>query len=266
MVQGGANPSQLQATYELDNGQYIVHIVNKEGTELKTDQLNGGEIMGLVDSYQELISQAEARIDDLAYYLVKEVNILHKGDSTASNFNGGYDLYGAQGEAFFVENSIYGLTDANHIGASRKIAISNTILNDPRKIATALPLDGRDTIVSATNPVNYNNNENALAIAQLQHNKHELSSSPLELKDQTFNEFYSSSLFQIGQNIKNAQDKSQYYDTMYQQFYDKKQSITGVSLDEQFANLIQYQTTYNASAKMISVADEMLQTIVNLVN
>lgn len=255
----GKNHSLFQATYELDNGQYKVHIINERGNEIRTDQLTGGEIKGLVDSYQDIITSFEEKIDDLAYYLIKDVNILHKGDTSAINFNGGFDLYSNPGEAFFDEEKISELTDANHMGAANRIAISSTIQNDPKKIAAALPLLGRDTQVSADNPVNYNNNENAKAIAELQH------TLISELGNQTFNEYYSSNLAQIGQNVQNAQNNSEYYQTVYQQYSDRKQALTGVSLDEQFINLIQYQTTYNASAKMIDVADEMLETLVNLI-
>jgi len=255
----GNNYSSFQATYEMNNGEYTVHIVNERGHEIKTDQLTGGEIKGLVDSYQDIVPSISEKIDDLAYYFIKEVNILHGGDSSAINFNGGYDLYSNSGEAFFDEGKISGLTDDNHMGAANRIAISTAILNDPKKIAAALPLLGRDTTVSADNPVNYNNNENAKAITELQHTQIS------ELGNQTFNEYYSSNLAQIGQDVQNAQNNSEYYQTMYQQFSDRKQALTGVSLDEQFINLIKYQTTYNASAKMVNVADEMLQTIINLI-
>ena len=40
--------------------------------------------------------------------------------------------------------------------------------------------------------------------------------------------------------------------------------LCDVSLDEELANLIKFQQTYNASAKIISTADEMLSTLLNL--
>ena len=40
--------------------------------------------------------------------------------------------------------------------------------------------------------------------------------------------------------------------------------ISDVALDEELANLIKFQQTYNASAKIISTADEMISTILNL--
>ena len=43
-----------------------------------------------------------------------------------------------------------------------------------------------------------------------------------------------------------------------------KERITGVSLDEEAANLVKYQHTYQASAKVIQAAEEMFRTLINI--
>jgi flagellar hook-associated protein 1 FlgK len=43
-----------------------------------------------------------------------------------------------------------------------------------------------------------------------------------------------------------------------------RDQISGVSIDEETANLMQFQHTYDASAKVISVADEMLKTVLEI--
>ena len=50
-----------------------------------------------------------------------------------------------------------------------------------------------------------------------------------------------------------------------QQLQDQKNSYSGVSIDEEMTNVITYQRSYDASAKLITVADQMLQTVLNLV-
>jgi flagellar hook-associated protein 1 FlgK len=42
-------------------------------------------------------------------------------------------------------------------------------------------------------------------------------------------------------------------------------SQSGVSVDEEMTNVLKFQRTYEASAKLITVADEMLQTILSMV-
>ena len=43
-----------------------------------------------------------------------------------------------------------------------------------------------------------------------------------------------------------------------------RESISGVSLDEETTKMIEYQKTYDASARLIRVADEMFDTVLNL--
>ena len=45
---------------------------------------------------------------------------------------------------------------------------------------------------------------------------------------------------------------------------DQVSSVTGVNLDEEMANLIKYQHSYTAAAKLITTADQMLQTLLGL--
>ncbi|AIY04084.1 flagellar hook-associated protein FlgK [Planococcus sp. PAMC 21323] len=44
---------------------------------------------------------------------------------------------------------------------------------------------------------------------------------------------------------------------------NRRQSVTGVSLDEEMANLIKYQHSFNAAARLVSMTDQILDTIIN---
>jgi flagellar hook-associated protein 1 FlgK len=52
---------------------------------------------------------------------------------------------------------------------------------------------------------------------------------------------------------------------MVAQLENYRESISGVSLDEEMVNLIKFQSAYDASAKLISTADELIQTVLNIV-
>ncbi|PJA99521.1 MAG: hypothetical protein CO127_10340, partial [Ignavibacteria bacterium CG_4_9_14_3_um_filter_36_18] len=45
----------------------------------------------------------------------------------------------------------------------------------------------------------------------------------------------------------------------------QKVSYSGVSIDEEMTNVIRFQRSYDAAAKLIKVADEMLQTLIQMV-
>lgn len=53
------------------------------------------------------------------------------------------------------------------------------------------------------------------------------------------------------------------YGAALQATENRRQSMTGISLDEEMVNLVKYQHSYNAAARMISTVDQMLDTIIN---
>ncbi len=63
-----------------------------------------------------------------------------------------------------------------------------------------------------------------------------------------------------------AQEASRQVSTKEELFYELENSraqVSGVSIDEEMANLIQYQHAYNANAKIISTIDELLDVVIN---
>jgi flagellar hook-associated protein 1 FlgK len=52
--------------------------------------------------------------------------------------------------------------------------------------------------------------------------------------------------------------------TISQFVRNQRDSISGVSIDEEMTNLIMYQNAFQASAKLISMTDEMLATIIEM--
>lgn len=52
-------------------------------------------------------------------------------------------------------------------------------------------------------------------------------------------------------------------DTLLSSFQQTKESVSGVSIDEEMANLIQFQHAYQANAKVISTVDELLDVVIN---
>jgi flagellar hook-associated protein 1 FlgK len=53
---------------------------------------------------------------------------------------------------------------------------------------------------------------------------------------------------------------------MVQNLENYRQQVSGVSLDEEMVNLVKFQHAYNAAAKLITTADEMMDEILALAN
>jgi flagellar hook-associated protein 1 FlgK len=85
------------------------------------------------------------------------------------------------------------------------------------------------------------------------------------LGDQTLRDFYSQLLFRTGLASRSARSNLQLQDQVLNQLKSQRESVSGVSLDEEAVNLMQYQRSYQASAKLIRVLDSLLEETLNLV-
>ena len=106
-------------------------------------------------------------------------------------------------------------------------------------------------------------NTNALAIAQL---RSELTMNPDVLGDPTvtFSQYYSSVIGVLGLSRNEASSNLETREFLVKQYESHQDSIAGVSLDEEMANIVKYQHTYQAAARIISVTDEMLDVLMNM--
>jgi len=77
-------------------------------------------------------------------------------------------------------------------------------------------------------------------------------------------DFYQSIVSDIGVQNSTAATSQKFQSTLVEQLERRRQEISGVNLDEEAANLIKYQKSYEAAAKMISIADELLTTLLNM--
>jgi len=102
-------------------------------------------------------------------------------------------------------------------------------------------------------------NTNAVAIANLQN------SQTMNGNTASYNDYYSSLISEVGIDVQQADHRYEYQSSMAAQLDNYRESVSGVSLDEEMVNLIKYQHAYDAAAKLISTVDEMLQTLINMV-
>lgn len=79
----------------------------------------------------------------------------------------------------------------------------------------------------------------------------------------TFDEFYNALVSAIGIQSATAQAGVRQQEGVLLQLSNRRESISGVSIDEELINLIQFQQAFNASARMISLVEELFDTIIN---
>jgi flagellar hook-associated protein 1 FlgK len=144
-----------------------------------------------------------------------------------------------------------GGTDAASIGGAhpaRDMQVNPAIVNDLDLIAAASTRAGVP-----------GDNANALAIANLQYVKIMNSNSS------TFDEYYQALVSEVGSHVQNTSAYYNHQSDMVVHMENRREALSGVSLDEEMINLVKFQNAYDAAAKLISTADELMQTVLNMV-
>jgi flagellar hook-associated protein 1 FlgK len=132
--------------------------------------------------------------------------------------------------------------------AAMNMALSSTVLNDTSKIAAGLsgPGDGQ-------NALNISNIQNSLVFSS--------GGFTPGAGTSTFDDFYNSMISGLGAGSRSAQTILSQQEGVMLQLNSQRESISGVSLDEEMVNLIKFQQAYAASARMITVIEEMFDVL-----
>ena len=129
------------------------------------------------------------------------------------------------------------------------IEIKSAIKADPKTIAAGFGENGR--------PANPGDGSAALAIASLRN-------KPLMIgKFTSFDNYFSSVVAEIGLKGEQAETAFETQNLVMKELEDLRQSISGVNIDEELAQMIKFQHGYSAAARFISQMNDMLDTIVN---
>ncbi len=222
IVNGSDN---IKITPKISNvdGQ-MTHNLVWENTDIVLKNASG-QLKGLFETRDEIIPYYLDQLNTLAQTMISEVNALHTT---------GYGLNDTTGYNFFNINR----TDA------ATIEIDPEILLDSSKIAASLEIGKRD------------DNRISLQIAGLQ-NKMVLNKST-----STMDFFYNSLVGSLGVQVNEASSFTKNYELLINQIEFAKESVQGVSLDEEMTNMIKYQHAYDAAARVITTMDEALDTVI----
>jgi flagellar hook-associated protein 1 FlgK len=129
------------------------------------------------------------------------------------------------------------------------IRVNQNLIDRPELLSS-----GTDPDLSVTG-----DNSIALQFAQLR------DASILDGNTQNFNQFYESTLVEIGISARANRQLLDVQLNATQDFDFRRQEVSGVSIDEEVTQLIQFQRAFEASARVITVADSLLGTLIDLV-
>jgi len=81
---------------------------------------------------------------------------------------------------------------------------------------------------------------------------------------QTATQTISSIVFQVGNDVSQVSSRQDAQNLALQQLQSQRSAVSGVSLDEEAANLVKYQNAFQAAARVISTIDLLMQTVINI--
>lgn len=214
-------------------GDGLAYEVRSDGADLVWDtdgspiRGGAGELAALQRLRTETIPSVSADLDAVVESFVTEVNAAHRD---------GYGLDGVTGRDFFDPA---GLT-------AQTVEVSTDMLDNPDWLAAGAPV-----LPGPTAPGAFDGRQ-AQVLGDL-------------AVSGTATASYRSFVAGLGIQTNSASRRAETSQRIADRSIDEAESVSGVSLDEEMANMMAAQRAYEASARMIRTVDEMLETVIGLI-
>lgn len=198
----------------------------------------GGSVGARLQISASDIPTVMSKLDGIAAGLIQNVNAIH---STGTTYNGTPPVAAAAGNFF----------DATTPATARAIRLDATMTSG--------------SAVAAAGPGNPGPGNNAIAAALTA-----LRTTAVSLTDSTgttsatFSDYFNSTVGTVATNVRQASDEASVQETLKSNAESRRQSVSGVSTDEELISIIEHQHAYQAAARLVSVVDEMMATLVDL--
>jgi flagellar hook-associated protein 1 FlgK len=188
--------------------------------------IDSGSLGALLEINNQNIPDYIDQLNTLATTLANRVNQLH---SLGYNSNG-------ENQVNFFEPNIQGAGD---------ILVSADIVNNPSRIATA-----KSAGSSGDNTI-------ALAIYNIQNEK--------LISGSTLSDFYNALVSTVGSQVNESSFMTTSQTKIVENLQNQQDAISGVSLDEELAALIEYENAYQAASRLIKTADNLIETLLEVI-
>jgi flagellar hook-associated protein 1 FlgK len=198
------------------------------GTDV-TATIQGGNLGGYLQTRDQTLSTLSSQLDQFAFQFATAVNNVQTAGSDAN---------GNTGAALFNPPDT---TSGTATGAASSIAVA---LTDGSQIAAAATGAATGDSSNLTNMLNLQNQT--------------------IINGNTPDDAFSNLTFDIGNTISQATSSATATGNILTQLTNQQGSIEGVSLDEESSNLVLYQRSYEAAAKIISTVDTLMGNILDM--
>jgi len=188
--------------------------------------IKNGEIFSMLNFRDEYIPDLIGKLNDIAEFFINETNSIHRNGYGLDGLSTGYDFFTGTG-----------VTDME----------VNTVIDQDNTL-----------IAAAKNPSQPGDNSNVTEIINLRTQK------LLGAGTNSPDEYYNNMIVKIGVESQQCIRESENSALLMEKIYSRRESVSGVSLDEELVNMVKYQHSYNAAAKIISTMDGLFETMIEM--
>ena len=242
MVLSGQSSSVSVPYYSNDTVAQVVDRINDSQSEVKA----------FLDRNNQLVLKATSAADknnpDFVIRHVEDSGLFlsgYTGILSSSGEEGAFDY--ARADATDVLTGSFDV--APLVNPAEYIAVNAKIVNDVNNVAAGFP-DGRGRSMMG-------DGRSAVEIAAIRNTQVMIGSS------RTFDDYFADTVTKVGLKGEQAENMFLSQNSIMNDLRDLRDSISGVNIDEELADIIKFQHGYNAAAKFVSVIDEMLDTVIN---
>jgi len=221
----------------IKDGNFRMHMVNDDGDILETYEI--GLIAGQ-DTLESVVNRINTTVGDPGI-LSAEIN---RDGSMTMHATGGYNFVLGQDDTDFTV--VMGFNNFfETLNGARDFRINEHLREEPNLISTGQRMLPGDNSI-------------ALEISQLQFRP------TMEGQAITFDEYYNGMLAELGVLINRSQEETRNQKLIIDQFQRLRDEVSSVNMDEEVADMVQYQRGFEASAKFISAVDDLTETVIRM--
>jgi flagellar hook-associated protein 1 FlgK len=230
LVSADGTVTRLNATADPTSGDVSIYTTAAGAQEDVSNLITSGTIGGYINARDGALQEAQTGLDQLATELINSYNAVHSS---------GVGLDGNDGRNLFEP--------ATALGAASNFRVSTDVADHPEYLAaaqesSALPGDNR----------------NALALQALQESKFALASTV------TAQNGILALAASGGSAVALAEGDLQHANAVTDQLVNLRESVSGVSTDEEMIALSRYQRAYQASVRVVDIANELLDELMSM--
>lgn len=242
MKLSGKNGNVTVAYHATDTIEEVVARIND----------SDGEVKAYLDRNNRLVLKATTANDmenpDFVIRHVEDSGMFLTGYAGLLNGSGSENAYDfAQADASNALRGEFAVSPV--LNPAGYIAINEEIKGDVLSVAAAYPNNQGKSMIGDARA--------AVEIASIRN------TNVMIGKDRTFDDYFANSVTNVGLKGEQAEMNMLSQNAIMDDLRNLRDSISGVNIDEELAEIIKFQHGYNAAAKFVSVIDQMLDTVIN---